>query len=113
MKRLSDNKKALLPTAPSGSGGVDQLDRAQVEILQKGFRAGEFQLGKHLGDHHSDFVSNLKNAQFFQNTNQGGLIDWDGLNNSDKIEGGSILQKGDDYYFVRKTHKKEDGTLPT
>ena len=113
LKRLSDNKKALLPTAPTGYGGVDKLDRAQVEILQKGFRAGEFQLGKHLGDHHSDFVSNLKNAQFFQNTNQGGLINWDGLNDSDKIEGGSILQKGGDYYFVRKTHKKGDGTLPT
>lgn len=109
LKRLSDGTEVLLPTGPDG---VTSLIRDHVEILQKGFRAGEFQLGKNLSDHHSDFVSNLKNEQFFGNTEQGGFVDWDALGNNEIIEGGLIIKSGGNYYFSRKTHKKGDGAIP-
>ena len=109
IKEISSGQEVYIPT---DSIEAQNMTQGQAKIIQKGFRQGEFKLGKHLMHHHRDFVSNLTNVSLFINTDEQGFLNYGNIGLNSEIKGGTIVKNNGEYYFVRKTHKKNQSNLP-
>jgi hypothetical protein len=86
-------------------GESQGMSREDMEVLAKGLAPGEFLLGKDLENSTPQYINFLKSSAL------SGAKEWTSINNGVKINGGDVIQNGQDFYFVNATFIKNNQNL--